>query len=216
MKLKLSLLVLIALCLTNLLADYQQVLADALEKYSTIKTFEADIMILGSTSAAIDNRATGRILINNKTTVIDIATPHVMFMKYDKGKKNIYIQQPNVTLQSEYNDKSPDYLFNPANLAGVAEKLVFEKIDKRQVIFSLKSEEEDAKEDDIIYIYIGEKDALISRITDKSGDLRIDISEQKFNKPLSKKTSFYVVPSNARIITEDELIEGVEKEQTEE
>jgi len=216
MKIKLLLLVLIALCIGGLHAEYEELINQAKELYTTIKTYEADIMILGSTSAAIDNRATGRILINNKTTVVDIATPHVMFIKYDKGKKNTYIQQPNVAIQSEYDDKSPDYLFNPANLAAVADKLVFERVDKRQVIFSLKSEEEDAKEDDLIYIYIGERDGLISRITDKSGDLRIDISEQKFNKPLSKKTSFYVVPTNARIITEDELKEEAEKELAEE
>jgi len=210
MKTKIILLLLIALCIGWLHAEYEELINQAKELYSTVKTYEADIMILGSTSAAIDNRSTGKILINNRTTVIDISTPHNMFIKYDKGKKNLYVPSQNAALQGEYDDKSPDYLFNPANLAAVADKLVFERVDRRQVIFSL-ADSEDPEE--LLYIYINEKDALITRLTDKSGDLRIDITEQRFNKPLSKKTSFYVVPSNARIITEDDLKEEKEKEQ---
>jgi outer membrane lipoprotein-sorting protein len=192
---------LIAICvIATMSANHDKLLSDLQQKYAAIRTFEANLtQSINHPSLDIVMESTGRFWIDNDVFVIEYQQPMSQFVKLEKGRMTMYIADDNTAIISEDAGVLPGGAFIMSDLLGMDSNFTFLRESNGLSVFRVTMPTDPSQN---IRIHVNQRDVLLSKIEilgDSGEKTLIELTNQRFNRPLTKKLSDFFVPAGASI-----------------
>jgi outer membrane lipoprotein-sorting protein len=182
-------------------ANHDKLQSDLQQKYAAIRTFEADLtQSIHHPSLDITMESTGRFFIDNDAFVIEFLKPMSQFVKLENGRMTMYIADDNTAFISEDSGVLPSGAFIMSDLLGMNSNFTFIQEEKGLSVFRVTMPVDPSQN---VRIHVNQRDVLLSKIEilgDSGETTLIELKNQRFNRPLSKRLSDFVVPASANII----------------
>jgi outer membrane lipoprotein-sorting protein len=179
-----------------LLADETTILKNLEKKYSSIKTFEADIMMTTTLKRDADfpiPNVSGSVYVDNQVFVVEYTSPTHQLMKYENGKFAIYTN--GIVVEQDDYDQGPHF-FDTGNLNKLSEIMRKDSETVDYIIYDVVLADVSFNE---LKVYVNKKDELIEKVMldmDETNQI-YTFTNQKINKPLSKPIESFKIPEGA-------------------
>ena len=191
--------VLLLIFLSQLHADYSHKITELHTRYSNLNTFEANIVQTNYFSM-IDNSSVsnGKIYITKDTVILEYTAPAYQFAKLEGSKITVYSQAENTAVVSNETDANITRIMNLPNL--ISSEMRFVEKENDTLIFSMVTPTDNIRN---LKIYVPENQNLISKISysdTEDNTITIALTNQNFNRTLTKRPAQFVIPSGATTI----------------
>jgi outer membrane lipoprotein-sorting protein len=189
------------ICIGLLYASHERLVSDLHIKYSQLNTFEADLVqTIDMPDMNMVLESTGKIFIAGDDYVIEFTEPMNQFVKVEGGMLTLFIKNDNLAYITNASD---ELLLGNFSISGIMRlSAYFEFIEIIDGFYAFNVNIPSNPDEDL-KIFACEKDKLLIKmeIVGFSGNTTtLQMSNQRFNQPLSRKLCEFVVPADATVI----------------